>query len=132
MQRTLLKSKLHQAKVTQADLNYEGSFSIDAEIMEVCNIVVYEQIHIYNITNGQRYITYAIPAPSGSKIMCANGACARLTAVGDRVIICTYAQFQESQITTFKPIIALLNENNDYKLSLQSLAIDNKQTLPTN
>jgi aspartate 1-decarboxylase len=127
MQRTLLKSKLHQAKVTQADLNYEGSFSIDAEIMEICNIVAHEQIHVYNITNGQRYVTYAIPAPSGSRIMCANGACARLTAVGDRVIICTYVLLQESQLVDFKPIIALLNENNDYKLSAQSLAIDNTQ-----
>ena len=132
MQRTLLKSKLHQAKVTTADLNYEGSFSIDAEIMQICNIVVHEQIHVYNITNGQRYVTYAIPAPSGSRIMCANGACARLTAVGDRVIICTYVQLQESQLVDFKPIIALLNENNDYKLSLQSIVIDNKQILPTN
>lgn len=132
MQRTLLKSKLHQAKVTQADLNYEGSFSIDAEIMAACNIVVHEQIHVYNITNGQRYITYAIPAPRGSRIMCANGACARLTAVGDRVIICTYVQLQENQLTTFQPIVALLNKNNDYKLLSQSFAIDNKQVLPTN
>ncbi len=130
MQRTLLKSKLHQAKVTHADLNYEGSFSIDAEIMAVCNIVAHEQIHVYNITNGQRYVTYAIAAPSGSKIMCANGACARLTAVGDRVIICSYVQLQENQLSTFKPIIALLNENNDYELSPQSLTIDDKQVLP--
>lgn len=132
MQRTLLKSKLHQAKVTQADLHYEGSFSIDAEIMQACNIVMHEQIHIYNITNGQRFVTYAIPAPSGSRIMCANGACARLTAVGDRVIICTYVQLQENQLAFFKPIIALLNQNNDYKLSLQSSTIDNKQVLATN
>ncbi|MEN9916749.1 MAG: hypothetical protein RLY40_681 [Pseudomonadota bacterium] len=127
MQRTLLKSKLHQAKVTEADLNYEGSFSIDAEIMEVCNIVEHEQIHVYNITNGQRYVTYAIPAPSGSRMMRANGACARLTAVGDRVIICSYAQFQESQIASFKPIVVLLNENNDYKLASLSLKLNNKQ-----
>lgn len=127
MQRTLLKSKLHQAKVTEADLNYEGSFSIDAEIMEVCNIVEHEQVHVYNITNGQRYVTYAIPAPRGSRMMRANGACARLTAVGDRVIICSYAQFQESQIASFKPIVVLLNENNDYKLTSLSLKLNNKQ-----
>ncbi|MES2142120.1 MAG: aspartate 1-decarboxylase [Pseudomonadota bacterium] len=117
----MLKSKLHQARVTQADLNYEGSFSIDAEIMEACNIIANEQIHVCNITNGQRYITYAIPAPPGSRIMCANGACARLTAVGDRVIICTYVQINENQLEAFKPTIALLNENNDFKLSSQSI-----------
>lgn len=133
MQRTLLKSKLHQAKVTAADLNYEGSFSIDAEIMNLCNIVEYEQIHVYNITNGQRYVTYAISAPSGSRIMCANGACARLTAVGDqRSIICTYVQLNKTQLSRFKPIVALLNENNDYQLSSLSLHLDIKHDLPIN
>ena len=132
MQRTLLKSKLHQAKVTEADLTYEGSFSIDAEIMAACNIVEHEQVHVYNITNGQRYVTYAIPAPSGSRIMRANGACARLTAVGDRVIICTYVQLQEDQIGSFKPIVALLDENNDYELPSLNLKLNNKQHLPIN
>ena len=85
MQLTLLKGKLHQAAITAADLEYEGSCAIDSDLLARAGILEYEQIHIYNVTNGQRLVTYAIKAPAGSREICANGAAAHRMRAGDRV-----------------------------------------------
>ncbi len=116
MKRTFLYAKLHQATVTQADLNYEGSFSIDEELLQVSGIQENEQIHVLNITNGQRFITYAIKAPRNSRMMCANGACAHLVNIGDRVIICAYAEFDTHELSHWEPTVLFLDQNNDYKI----------------
>ncbi len=116
MKRTFLFAKLHQAKVTQADLHYEGSFSIDEELLDVSGIHENEQIHVLNITNGHRFITYAIKAPKYSRIMGANGACAHLVSPGDRVIICAYAELDSKEIEYFEPKVLFLDENNNYRI----------------
>jgi len=110
----LLHAKLHRAHITHANREYEGSFSIDTELLQKSGILENEQIQIYNISNGQRFITYAIAAPFGSKIIGANGACAHLVKIGDAVIICAYAQFSEKELTSFKPRILFLDVKNDY------------------
>jgi len=114
MRRVFLLSKLHKAKVTGADLQYEGSFGIDQELMEAADILPNEQVHVYNVNSGTRFSTYAIPAPYGSRIMCANGACAHLVSLGDRVIICTYGGLEEKEYKTFKPKVLLLDEKNNF------------------
>ena len=116
MKKTLLGAKLHQATVTQCELDYEGSMSIDEEILSAVNILPNEQVHVYNINNGKRFVTYAIPAPAGSRVICANGACARLANKHDRVIICTYVVLTSSEWTAFRPAIAMLDERNNFTL----------------
>lgn len=115
MKRYFLYAKLHQAKVTQADLYYEGSFSIDEELLEKSNIKENEQIHVLNINNGNRFVTYAIKAPYGSRMMGANGACAHLVSPGDRVIICAYAELENHEIPNFEPTVLFLDEENNYR-----------------
>jgi aspartate 1-decarboxylase len=115
MKRNFLFAKIHQARVTHADLEYEGSFAIDDEILELSTIQPNEQIHVYNIDNAQRFTTYAIRAKRGSRIMAANGACAHLVTPGDRVIICSYAAFEEYEWKGFKPTVVLLDERNNCK-----------------
>jgi aspartate 1-decarboxylase len=114
MKRTFLYAKLHQARVTQADPDYEGSFAIDADILEASSILENEQIHVYNIDNANRFVTYAIRAPRGSKTMSANGACAHLVKLGDRVIICAFAEMEKQEWEVFKPTILFLDKNNHY------------------
>lgn len=109
----LLKSKLHQACVTHAELHYDGSCAIDGELLDKANIREYEQIDIYNIDNGERFTTYAIRAEEGSKIISVNGAAARKACPGDRVIICTYARMTEAEVDDFKPTLVYLDENNE-------------------
>ena len=110
MRRVFLNSKIHKAVVTGADLEYEGSFGIDSDILKKANILPNEQIHVFNITNGNRFVTYAIPAAAGSKTMCANGACAHLTQRGDEVIICTFADLDEAEISGHIPTIVFMSE----------------------
>lgn len=117
MHRIMLKSKLHQAKVTQADLNYEGSLTIDEDLLEFADIVVNEKVAVYNITNGQRFETYAIKGERGSKSICLNGAAARLGEVGDRIIIVTYCNVDESEVAGHTPKVIVLDENNDVKFT---------------
>lgn len=112
MQLTLLKSKLHRACVTHAELDYEGSCAIDRDLMELAGILPFEQIQIYNVTNGERFTTYAIEAERGSRIISVNGAAAHKAAPGDRVIICTYAQLDAAEAFSFKPALVYLNERN--------------------
>jgi aspartate 1-decarboxylase len=115
MKRYFLLSKLHQVRVTSADLNYEGSFSIDEEILRAANIYVNEQINVYNIENGARFTTYAIPAPFGSKIFQGNGACAHHVKKGDRVIICTYGLLEAHEIANHHPKVLLFDQQNNFK-----------------
>ena len=112
MQLTLLKGKLHRACVTHADVDYEGSCAIDKALMELAGIVPIEQIQIYNVTNGQRFTTYAIEAEAGSRIISVNGAAAHKAAPGDRVIVCAYAQLDATEVAVFKPSLVYLNEQN--------------------
>lgn len=115
MKRFFLLSKLHHARITEANLEYEGSFSIDEEIMTAANIYENEQVHIYNLENGERFSTYSIKAPYGSRIMQANGACAHKVKVRDRVIVCTYG-ISDTPITSLVPTILFLDENNNFVL----------------
>jgi aspartate 1-decarboxylase len=112
MRRMLLKSKIHRARVTDADLNYEGSVTIDQSLLELANIVQYEQVDVYNITNGARLTTYAIPGPPNSGTICINGAAAHLVRPGDLVIIASYAEFDEQELKTHRPRVLLVDEAN--------------------
>lgn len=129
MKRTFLLSKLHGAKVTGADLHYEGSFGIDQELLDAAGILINEQVNVYNIDNGMRFTTYAIPAPKGSRTMCANGACAHLVSAGHRVIICTYAELDEKEYIHHIPKVLLLDENNNYIIKNDDIANSRKVPL---
>ncbi len=112
MQLTLLKTKLHRACVTHSELDYEGSCAIDSDLLTASGIHEYEQIHIYNVTNGERFTTYAIRAEAGSQIISVNGAAAHKASPGDRIIICAYATLDEQEVSQFKPTLVYLNEEN--------------------
>jgi aspartate 1-decarboxylase len=113
MQLTLLKAKLHKAHVTHSELEYEGSCAIDSALLQEAGIHEYEQIHIYNINNGERFITYAIRAEAGSGIISVNGAAAHKANPGDRVIICTYARLAQNEAVNFRPKLVYLDANNN-------------------
>ncbi len=115
MNLTLLKSKLHRATVTRADLNYEGSITIDRDLMEAANLLLHEQVDVLNITNGNRLTTYVIEGERGSGEIGINGAAAHLMNKGDLVIICAYAQMEEAKAKSFEPTVILLDENNTPK-----------------
>ena len=112
MIRTLLKSKIHRAQVTQADLHYVGSVTIDQALMEQADILENEQVDIYNITNGSRLTTYAIPGPPQSGVICINGAAARLVSPGDLVIIASYAQYDPQEAKNHQPKVLLVDQEN--------------------
>jgi aspartate 1-decarboxylase len=112
MQLTLLKGKIHRATVTQCDLNYEGSISVDATLLERSGILPHEQVDVLNINNGERFTTYALPAPAGSGVIGVNGAAARRASAGDLVIIVAYARMQEAEAKTFQPRVLLVDANN--------------------
>jgi len=112
MQRTLLKSKIHRATVTDAQLHYEGSVTIDYDLMVAANIVEFEQVHIYDVHNGNRLITYAIRGDAGTGTICINGAGARLVAPGDLIIICAYAEFDEKEVPAHQPIVVHVDQKN--------------------
>jgi len=112
MQLTLLKGKIHRATITQCDLNYEGSISVDAALMERAGILPHEQVDVLNINNGARFTTYAIPAAAGSGIIGVNGAAARLAQKGDLVIIVAYARMEEAEAKSFQPRVLLVDANN--------------------
>lgn len=109
---TMLKAKLHRATVTGADLHYEGSISIDQDLLDRAGILVSEQVDIYNINNGERFTTYAIAAPRGSGEIGLNGAAARKAMVGDKVIICAYAGVPAEEARNYSPTVVLLGEGN--------------------
>jgi len=115
MQITMLKSKLHHATVTHAELEYEGSCAIDGELLEAANIREYEQIQIYNLNNGKRFTTYAIRAGDHSGIISINGAAAHKARPGDRIIICTYTLLSQQEAAAFKPTLVYLDAHNRIK-----------------
>ncbi|MCG9892544.1 MAG: aspartate 1-decarboxylase [Thermosynechococcaceae cyanobacterium MS004] len=112
MQRTLLSAKLHNCTLTGANLDYVGSISIDQHLLAMAGILIYEQVQVVNLNNGERLITYAIPAPPHSGMIELNGAAARLGAKGDRVIIMTYAQFSTQELDQYKPTVILMDAHN--------------------
>ena len=112
MQRTLLKSKIHRATVTQADLEYEGSVTIDSSLLAAADILEHERIEVYNIDNGERFSTYAIPGPAGSGVICINGAAAHLARPGHKVIIASYVVLNEAELAVFRPRVILVDEAN--------------------
>jgi aspartate 1-decarboxylase len=112
MKLTMLKSKLHRATVTHAELDYEGSCAIDQNLLDAANILPFEQLHIYNAANGERFTTYAITAPRGSGTIGVNGAAAHKANPGDLLIICTYAELEAREAEHFQPALVYLNEDN--------------------
>lgn len=112
MKRTLLKSKIHRVRVTAADLHYEGSVTIDSELMTAADIVEYERVEIYDITNGARLNTYAISGPPHSGMICINGAAAHLVHPGDLVIIASYAEYRKAELRAHRPRIVLVDSEN--------------------
>lgn len=113
MLRNFLRSKLHRVTVTQADLNYEGSITIDPVLLEAADIAPFEVVEIYNITNGNRLSTYAIVGESGSGEICINGAAARLVDPGDKAIICCYGQFHADELASHQIRLVHVNEKNE-------------------
>ena len=116
MTRTLLKSKIHRATITESNLHYEGSMTIDQDLMEAADIIPYEQIQVYNIANGERFATYALEGPRGSGVICLNGAAARKGGVGDLVIIATYTAMEEKELKNFKPKVVQVDSRNRHRL----------------
>ncbi|MFB2937436.1 aspartate 1-decarboxylase [Aerosakkonemataceae cyanobacterium BLCC-F154] len=112
MQRSLLWAKIHNCTLTDANLNYMGSISIDQTLLDAAGILPYEQVQVVNIANGERFITYAISAPANSGAIELNGAAARLGVKGDRLIIMTYAQFSEEELQNYYPTVVIVDQNN--------------------
>lgn len=112
MLRTMCKGKIHRAKVTDANLNYVGSLTVDVDLLERADILPYEQVQVVNVNNGARLVTYAIPGPRNSGMMCLNGAAARLGQPGDIVIVIAYGQFNDAEARQLRPRVVLVDENN--------------------
>jgi aspartate 1-decarboxylase len=108
----MFKSKIHRATVTQADVDYEGSITIDASLLEAADILPYEEVHVWNITRGTRLVTYALTAEPGSGTVCINGAGAHLVHPGDLVIVATYADMEDEAARAHKPKVVLLDARN--------------------
>ncbi len=112
MLKTLLQAKLHRVRVTEADLDYEGSCGIDEALLEASGIVEFQYLELYNVTNGERFSTYAIRAARGSGTISLNGAAARRAMVGDLLIICAYSQYSDAELATHRPVVVLVDEHN--------------------
>jgi aspartate 1-decarboxylase len=112
MQRELCKSKIHGATITQANLHYEGSLTLDRELIEAADLAPYEKIQVVNINNGVRLETYVLPGERGSGTVALNGAAARLGTVGDRVILISYAHFEESEVAGHEPHVVFVDDGN--------------------
>ncbi|MDT8448778.1 MAG: aspartate 1-decarboxylase [Wenzhouxiangellaceae bacterium] len=112
MQLNMLKAKIHRATVTHAELDYEGSCAVDEKLLEASGIIEYEQVHIYNIANGKRFVTYAIRAEAGSGIISVNGAAAHKASPGDLVIICAYGRVDQSEAAGHRPRLVYVDADN--------------------
>jgi len=108
----LFKSKIHRARVTHADLHYEGSVTISGELMDAAGILPHEQVHIWNVTRGSRLVTYALRGDDGSGVVCINGAAAHLASPGDLVIIATFAEVDAAEAATWQPTVVLVDQDN--------------------
>ena len=124
---TMLKAKLHRARVTHSELEYEGSCAIDGHLLDQSGIHEYEQIHLYNVNTGARLVTYAIRAENHSGIISVNGAAARLAAPGDILIICAYAAFNEQELLGFKPRLIYLNTDNGIERTGDSIPVQRQK-----
>ena len=109
---TVCKSKIHRATVNDANVEYTGSLTVDAELMRAADLVPYEQVHVVDVTNGARLVTYCIEGAAGSGTVCVNGAAARLVAPGDKVIIISYAQLAPAELEQFSPKIVTVDDRN--------------------
>lgn len=118
MRRTMMKSKIHRATVTDSNLDYEGSITIDSHLLDNANIIPYEQVDIYNVTSGERFTTYAIRGEKDSGVICINGAAAHKARKGDIIIIATYASFEEIELESFKPKKVYVDSENKIKTPL--------------
>lgn len=123
MIRTMLQGKLHRVKVTEANLNYEGSCAIDQDFLRATGMLEYEAVDIYNVDNGQRFSTYIIAAESGSRIISVNGAAARCVCVGDRLIICSYVQMSDSDARQHQPQIAWFEGENHMQRQAKAIPV---------
>ena len=123
MQRTMLKSKLHRVTVTQSQLDYEGSCAIDEGLLEAADIREYQQIDIYNVSNGERFTTYAIRASRGSGVISVNGAAARKAAPGDILIIASYAVYNEVELARYKPELVYVDSRNRIKANRDHIPV---------
>ncbi len=112
MLRTICRAKIHRATVTEANINYTGSITLDAQLMKAAGLSPYEQVHVVDVTNGARIVTYVIEGPSGSGTVCINGAAARLISAGDQIIVIAYAQVTTEELHSAAPAIVLVDERN--------------------
>ena len=108
----MCKSKIHRAKITEANLYYEGSLTVDSDLLDAADIMPYERVQVVNINNGERFETYTIPGKRRSGTICLNGAAARLGHVGDEIIIITYGTYNEEELKNYKPSLVLLDKDN--------------------
>ncbi len=122
MRRIMLKSKIHRATVTDANIGYEGSVAIDENLMEAAGLLPFEKVEIYNITNGNRFETYAITGERGSGTLCINGAAAHLASTGDVVIIASYSVLSNEEAVAHRPILVYVDEKNGVKNVRSGLA----------
>lgn len=112
MLRHLMKSKIHRATITSADLHYEGSLTVDEDLLDAADLAEFEEIQVVNVNNGARFSTYVIPGPRGSGVLQLNGAAARLGLPGDLVILIAYGAFDEQETARFKPRLVFVDEHN--------------------
>jgi aspartate 1-decarboxylase len=130
IQRSMLKSKIHRAIVTQADIDYEGSLTLDVDLLEAADIIAYEEVHVWNVTRGTRLRTYAMVGERGSGVVCVNGAAAHLAHPGDIVIIATFSQMTDDEARAHQPLVILVDKHNrirsrEYKEAPGPLMPDN-------
>jgi aspartate 1-decarboxylase len=112
---TLCKAKIHRARVTEAELYYEGSLTVDSELLKASGILPYEKVQVVNVNNGERFETYIIPGDAGTGVICLNGPAARLGAVGDEIIVISYAEFEEKEAAGYRPTVVLVDQKNKVK-----------------
>ena len=112
MTRQLLRAKIHRIAVTECDVEYEGSLTLDSELMQAADLVPFERIDVYDVTNGSRFSTYVIEGAAGSRVCCVNGAAARLVEKGDRLILAAYASIDESEVRDHRPKVVVIGEKN--------------------
>ena len=120
MQRQMLKSKIHRATVTDCDVDYIGSITIDTELMAAADLLTNEQVHVWDIDNGQRFVTYVIDGEPGSGAMQVNGAAAHLTEPGHKIIVASFGAYDEADLETYEPVVVHVDEDN------RALAVDNR------
>jgi aspartate 1-decarboxylase len=115
MRLSMFKSKIHRATVTEANVDYEGSLTIDQDLLDAAEMLAWEQVHVWDIDNGARLVTYILPGPRGSGVVCINGAAAHLVKPGHKVILATYAEMEEREARTHKPRVILVDDDNQIR-----------------